>query len=131
MSISLALRIVLAIAGVGALGPICAAAHDVASQIAQQAEVVMEVAAPPASSFFAKRYPFVPPKRNAAWTCIERIRRTHQECSGAQGVFTGGLHPGAIPQVLNFGPASYVGTFSSESAVACIRRRGPPSFSLA
>src|SRR5688500_15530574 len=111
MSISLALRILLALAGLGVLAPVCASTQEATRQTAQQAEVVMEVAGPPASGFFAWRDPIVPPKREAAWTCIKRIRRTHQEYTQMQVIFAGGLHPRAIPQFLNFNRVSYVRIF--------------------
>ena len=129
MSLSLVLRIVLTLAGVGALSPFYATAQDAARQMTEKAEAVMEVATLPASSFVARRYPVVFSK--TAWTCIGRIRRTYQQCFHSLVVFVGGAHPRLVRQSLNFEPASYAGTFSSESPFASIRRRGPPFFSPA
>ena len=131
MHFGLILPIVLALAGFGALTPAHSATQEVACSVVYQAEAVTEVASPPAARFFARRYPIVAPKRNAAWTCIELVERTHQGYSDAQVVFTGAVHPCAIPENLNFAPATYVEDFRSVSPVACIWRRGPPFFSLA
>jgi hypothetical protein len=125
MTFRMMLLILLAFSA-GALAPLHAATPEAAHLKAQQIDTAAEMAGPPAANSFARNYPLVAPKRNAAWTCTELVGRTHQGYSDAEVVFTAASIPNRLPPALNFRPTSCVGALRSLLAVAVIRHRGPP-----